>query len=363
MTWQAPYWWESTQQARDDAGKDFDRTVAVDHPTDEVPFQKTAASRCPQCGEPQLNLVYDPAVNWQPQFACSACGFKHYVTGEDRAIGTPYTDAERNQMWADVVKSPNRDPMFLDPENWSNFGAPHQGRASMVWDDQGNIQPTYQLQPGETAYISQNPRSPWLTRPDTGERVSGLPGTSLMQHVMTTMGHQDPREVWAQDYEVGKDEAPPGTIAKVAAWGDWEDEVRGWYDPNAVKPFAQHSPEVQAALQRYEEDAALDAGEWDGEDEAGRPVIPAEQPYGASQVPMADFTRVLLNRLNAEGDNWPDWNTYHRDYASHPDMPDHGASRWPVLSSPEVVVDDGYHRLHDYYRKGDQSVPIAWDGS
>ncbi len=47
--WDDPYWWKSTEDARNEAGKQWDRAVAVNHPQDAVPFRmaKTAAVRTP----------------------------------------------------------------------------------------------------------------------------------------------------------------------------------------------------------------------------------------------------------------------------------------------------------------------------
>ena len=40
--WQSPYWWDSTQEARDQVGKQWDEQIGVLHPKHEVPFQKGA---------------------------------------------------------------------------------------------------------------------------------------------------------------------------------------------------------------------------------------------------------------------------------------------------------------------------------
>lgn len=58
--WAAPYWWDETAPIREQAGKDFDRSVAVVNPADHVPYQKTAATlRVPYFVHPDDGVAYD----------------------------------------------------------------------------------------------------------------------------------------------------------------------------------------------------------------------------------------------------------------------------------------------------------------
>lgn len=109
--WPKPYWWESTQEARDQAAQDFDRNIAVTTPKDEVPFQGA---------------------------------------------------------------QPGSDPPPVR-------GTSGTGRVASV-----------------------DGRSPWVTHPATAQRLTGVPGTSLMQHIKQTFNHPDCQSVWGQDYECGK---------------------------------------------------------------------------------------------------------------------------------------------------------------
>lgn len=43
-TWGNPYWWDSTKPQRDEVGRQWDRMVAVQHPSDEIPFRAVAAA-------------------------------------------------------------------------------------------------------------------------------------------------------------------------------------------------------------------------------------------------------------------------------------------------------------------------------
>jgi hypothetical protein len=47
---------------------------------------------------------------------------------------------------------------------------------------------------------------------------------------------------------------------------------------------------------------------------------------------------------------------YHAWYCNHNDVPNHGASVWPVILG-EGVIDDGWHRFHSYVRRGLTYVP------
>jgi hypothetical protein len=45
--WMEPYWWNSTEPARDEIGKQWDRAVAVNHPAEEIPFRTSSVERVP----------------------------------------------------------------------------------------------------------------------------------------------------------------------------------------------------------------------------------------------------------------------------------------------------------------------------
>lgn len=58
-----------------------------------------------------------------------------------------------------------------------------------------------------------------------------------------------------------------------------------------------------------------------------------------------------------------DFDEYHEWYVSQGKMPDHPtAALWPVIlsSTPDETLQDGWHRLHDYYRKGIEMVPAVY---
>lgn len=50
--WSEPYWWKSTQPARDEVGKDWDQGVAVNNPAEKIPYRQAAAVA------PELTVPY-----------------------------------------------------------------------------------------------------------------------------------------------------------------------------------------------------------------------------------------------------------------------------------------------------------------
>lgn len=66
--WQAPYWWDATQDARDQVGQEFDRTLGLQGPKHLVPFEKAAKT---------ADALSQPSP-W----------FRHHETGEED-VGAP----------------------------------------------------------------------------------------------------------------------------------------------------------------------------------------------------------------------------------------------------------------------------------
>jgi hypothetical protein len=63
--WADPYWWNSTKPARDATATDWDRTIAVNHPAGEVPFQKVAVT------------LYSPSYDYNGESDVGAPGETH----------------------------------------------------------------------------------------------------------------------------------------------------------------------------------------------------------------------------------------------------------------------------------------------
>lgn len=123
------------------------------------------------------------------------------------------TQPARQQAWDDYQATTAKDvgktrvPYMGLPQDYNPDGTPVTpvtARTAMRWDDQGNIVPVYQNRPGEVSY------RPWITHPQTGERLTGLPGQTIMAHAMGALAANGPQEIWAQlpDEAVGKLQEP-----------------------------------------------------------------------------------------------------------------------------------------------------------
>lgn len=90
------------------------------------------------------------------------------------------------------------------PDWWKNT-EPYRKQVGEEWDE--SIDSPKTLVPFQTtASVFKTAavlRSPWFTHPQTGERITGQPGQTLMQHI-TEQTHLSTPEVWAQIDEAGK---------------------------------------------------------------------------------------------------------------------------------------------------------------
>jgi hypothetical protein len=87
-----------------------------------------------------------------------------------------------------------------------------------------------------------------------------------------------------------------------------------------------------------------------------------EQRFGVVDLPTAE----LLPRIMEGYQLAPfrgEWSAYHAWYTSFGSTPDHDVTRplWPVWLAIDhrdrEALEDGWHRLHDYVRKGLQLIP------
>jgi hypothetical protein len=72
-------------------------------------------------------------------------------------------------------------------------------------------------------------------------------------------------------------------------------------------------------------------------------------------------------KMDASPETGESWEAYHDWYVCTGNVPDHPReNRWPVVTWDDVesVFEDGWHRLHSYYKQGHDTIPIvAWDRS
>jgi hypothetical protein len=175
-----------------------------------------------------------------------------------------------------------------------------------------------------------------------------------------------------------------GSVRQSMARGLETDPVEQWVNQGKVVPFSQLPESHQRAVAHY---MAVDGEAWPlYEDLAkGLPVgtpqwsqqyldraMPryladpeiAGTPFGMTEIPMQHLTRAIMDKNHDVNGLGGDWDKYHAWYCNRGDMADHDVSKplWPVFLDryyPDVLQ-DGWHRLHDYYRKGVQSVPAVF---
>lgn len=88
--------------------------------------------------------------------------------------------------------------------------------------------------------------------------------------------------------------------------------------------------------------------------------------YGYAEIPMKELTKLVMSFSEFKEDH-KTFESYHRAYLRDGKLnPGHDTTKplWPVILDSYVDTDqafeDGWHRFHDYYRKGVQVVPVAF---
>ncbi len=87
-----------------------------------------------------------------------------------------------------------------------------------------------------------------------------------------------------------------------------------------------------------------------------------DQPFGVVDIPTDELLLRIMEGFQV-AEFHGDWTTYHSWYMSFGTTPDHDMTRplWPVclaIDHPDnEALEDGWHRLHDYVRKGVRVIP------
>ncbi len=90
--------------------------------------------------------------------------------------------------------------------------------------------------------------------------------------------------------------------------------------------------------------------------------------YGATrigyvEIPIKALTDAILEDEELRERGVKDFYDYHEWFISQVDLPDHPRKgRYPVILSgfEEETLQDGWHRLHDYYSKGAKVIPALY---
>ena len=120
-------------------------------------------------------------------------------------------------------------------------------------------------------------------------------------------------------------------------------------------PYDQLPPHYQESIREYTAEGFPEDGEF-------APHV-AKYLFRIGDVPTEVMVREISRVQGGRGETSQDFDEYHKEYVEMGPMPTHGPeNRWPVTLSPyyeEEVLQDGWHRFHDYYRKGHDSIPVV----
>ncbi len=139
-------------------------------------------------------------------------------------------------------------------------------------------------------------------------------------------------------------------------------------------------PDVAEQLEvRYHYDSAIE--EWVRGDRTGRsvswttvlddvlPYVEAhygDRLFGYAVVPMSALTSSIMDDPELK-EEFPSgsFDEFHARYMGPGGVEEHPvARRWPVILSSEdeheETLQDGWHRLNDYYRQGARTVPVVY---
>ena len=112
-----------------------------------------------------------------------------------------------NIDWKKEESTLKGDEKWPEPP-WWELTKPEGERVGKDYED--NISPTvpqnavpYQHLSSAQWHVASDEPTPWFIHPQTGERLEGLPGETLMQHMRNTM-HLSTPEIWSAVQEAGK---------------------------------------------------------------------------------------------------------------------------------------------------------------
>ena len=86
--------------------------------------------------------------------------------------------------------------------------------------------------------------------------------------------------------------------------------------------------------------------------------------FGYVNIPIEELTKAIIKiEKDIDSHTFKDFKSYHNWYVDSQEMPNHRISHlWPVILSNfnDEILQDGWHRLNDYYRKGVKMIPAVY---
>jgi hypothetical protein len=172
-SWHKPYWWDSTKDAREQTADEFDKSLGVQFPAHEVPYQRM--SKLAYLG---MGPIESFEHWWTQEEPIGPWKVKKMA---DYAVGEKLTEKE--------LKS------FLEKRKDDVIDFPRFKKELLA-----KVKDVY---PGLRQSALGDP-APWYTRPDDGESDVGAPGESIMQFVKLNHPELSTEQIWELVEEAGK---------------------------------------------------------------------------------------------------------------------------------------------------------------
>lgn len=129
-------------------------------------------------------------------------------------------------------------------------------------------------------------------------------------------------------------------------------------DQSAARTRFRDLPEsAQKAIFHY---AAEDGDAWPEESLEEAIRVHGDEIFGYAEIPMSTLTEQIMRDSEMVESPFSSFADYHAWYVEKNVVPSYPKTDlWPVILSPfeDETLQDGSHRLHDYYRKGVERVP------
>lgn len=84
-----------------------------------------------------------------------------------------------------------------------------------------------------------------------------------------------------------------------------------------------------------------------------------DEIYFVYNIPTSDFKRFIQSETDILDDEFASFDEYHKEYNEANDASHSRLNRWPSIAECEDEgIIDGWHRIHDYIRNGDENLPL-----
>lgn len=180
--WTPPDWWNNTQAARNQVGQEWDENVAPAVAANQIPYNVLG----PVVASQRVSKPTRP-----DQFYTEWNKREPIHMDEAKVLGEYAAGAKFSKSEIEGFLDAHEDDVHVDfPDTYHDFR-----EEFLKWFDryhQSSVKSAAEIQ-----------RTPVFKHPDTGEIITGMPGETIMQHAVKTLGLSTP-EVWQRLVEVGK---------------------------------------------------------------------------------------------------------------------------------------------------------------